>query len=107
MNNILPFLFFLTLLYGCTKSSNEVSITAEKSTQECHMCPGYLIIKRGGIVDTLKRGAWGRPSVFNQFQHKNKDFLALPFEYFSRGIVESSISIVSLNKENYLFFCFL
>ena len=26
----------------------------------------------------------------------------MPFEYFSRGIVESSISIVSLNKENYL-----
>ena len=26
----------------------------------------------------------------------------MPFEYFSWGIVESSISIVSLNKENYL-----
>ena len=102
MKHIFPFLIFITLLYGCTKSSNEVSVTAEKSTQECHMCPGYLIIKRGGIVDTLKRGAWGRPSVFNQFQYKNKDFLALPFEYFSRGIVESSISIISLNKENYL-----
>jgi hypothetical protein len=66
------------------------------------MCPGYLIIKRGDIVDTLKRGAWGRPPVFKKFQYKNKDFLSLPFEYFSRGIVESSISILSLNKENYL-----
>jgi len=102
MKNILPFLLCISLLQGCIQSSAKISITAEKNTQECHMCTGYLIIKRGKSRDTLKGGSWGNPPVFKQIQYKNKEFLALPFEYFSSGITESGISILSLNEENYL-----
>jgi hypothetical protein len=66
------------------------------------MCPGYLLIERGNTIDTLKMGSWGSPPYFNQFKAKDRDYIALESSYFSGGIQESKLSILSLNEDDYL-----
>ena len=83
-------------------SENVVTVTAKKNTQDCHMCPGYLLIERGNTIDTLKRGSWGQPPSFNQFKANDRDYIAFESTYSSGGINESNISILSLNEDNYL-----
>jgi hypothetical protein len=84
-----------------TKTWADVTITAEKNIQDCHMCPGYLLIERK-TIDTLKRGSWGLPPKFKQFKSKGRDYIALESFYSSGGINESNLSILSLNEDNYL-----
>ena len=51
---------------GCNENSpNEVTVSAEDNPQDCHMCPGYLLIETGNTIDTLKSGGWGKPPSFN------------------------------------------
>ena len=102
MQNNVYFLFVTALLFGCSNSPNEVTVTAENDSQDCHMCPGYLLIKRGNTIDTLKRGSWGQPPNFNQFKANDRDYIALESSYSSGGINESKLSILSLNEDNYL-----
>jgi hypothetical protein len=88
---------------GCNENSpNEVTVSAEDNPQDCHMCPGYLLIETGNTIDTLKSGGWGKPPSFNQFKANDRDYVALEFSYFSGGINESKLSILSLNKDDYL-----
>ena len=110
MQNNLYFLIIIPLFFGCSNShnvetytaENEVIVTAEDNTQDCHMCPGYLLIERGNTIDTLKRGSWGSPPAFKQFKYKKRDFIIFNTSYFMGGITESGVSILSLNKDNYL-----
>jgi hypothetical protein len=102
MQNNFYFLFITALFFGCSNSPNEITVTAENNTQECHMCPGYLLIERGNTIDTLKRGSWGQPPNFNQFKANDRDYIALESSYSSGGINESNLSILSLNEDNYL-----
>ncbi|MFT5951672.1 MAG: hypothetical protein ACI9AU_000384 [Bacteroidia bacterium] len=102
MQNNVYFFFVTALLFGCSNSPNEVTVTAENNSQDCHMCPGYLLIERGNTIDTLKMGSWGKPPSFNQFKANDRDYIALESSYFSGGINESKLSILSLNKDNYL-----
>lgn len=102
MQNNFYFLFITALFFGCSNSPNEITVTAENNTQDCHMCPGYLLIERGNTIDTLKRGSWGQPPSFNQFKVNDRGYIALESSYFSAGINESKLSILSLNEDNYL-----
>lgn len=88
--------------FGCSNSHSKVTVTGEENIHGCHMCPGYLFIERGNTIDTLKRGSWGKPPSFNQFKTKDRDYIALESSYFSGGINESKLSILSLNEDNYL-----
>jgi hypothetical protein len=47
-------------------------------------------------------GSWGSPPKFNQFKASGGDYIAFESSYFSAGINESSLSILSLNEDNYL-----
>ena len=102
MQNNFYFLFITALFFCCSNSPNEITVTAENNTQDCHMCPGYLLIERGNTIDTLKRGSWGQPPNFNQFKANDRDYIALESSYFSGGINESKFSILSLNEDDYL-----
>ena len=110
MQNKLYFLFIIPLFFGCSNSrnvetytsENEVIVRAENNSQDCHMCPGYLLIERGNTIDTVKRGSWGKPPSFNQFKANDRDYIALESSYFSGGINESKLSILSLNEDDYL-----
>ena len=95
-------LFLILNSFGCSNSPNKVTVTAENNTQGCHLRPGYLLIERGNTIDTVKRDSWGKPPSFNQFKANDRDYIALESSYFSGGINESSLSILSLNEDNYL-----
>ena len=95
-------LFLILNSFGCSNSPNKVTVTAENNTQGCHLRPGYLLIERGNTIDTVKRGSWGKPPSFNQFKANDRDYIALESSYFSGGINESSLSILSLNEDSYL-----
>lgn len=93
----------IVFITACNENSpNEVTVSAEDNPQDCHMCPGYLLIERENTIDTLKSGGWGKPPSFNQFKANDRDYVALEFSYFSGGINESKLSILSLNKDDYL-----
>jgi len=102
MQNNVYFLFIIPLFFSCNNSFNKVTVRAENNIQDCHMCPGYLLIERGNTIDTLKMGSWGSPPYFNQFKAKDRDYIALESSYFSGGIQESKLSILSLNEDDYL-----
>ena len=99
---IIRILFFVLLLIGCNKTSNVLIVTAKSNSVDCHMCPGFIIIEKGLKIDTLKMGSWGSPPKFNQFKANGGDYIAFESSYFSAGINESSLSILSLNEDSYL-----
>lgn len=70
------------------------------------MCPGYIFVKRGNTIDTLKMGTWGYPPDFRQFKDNDRDYVVLKFLYTSGGLDESRLSILSLNEDNYLAYVF-
>ena len=94
--------FIYLLIISCTDISEQVIIASKNSSLDCHMCPGYIVIKKGNIIDTLEMGSWGSPPNFEQFQYRKQDFVVFNSGYFSGGITESFISIMSLNEDNYL-----
>lgn len=118
MQNNSFLLLIILLFFGCSNShniendatgnleihtsENEVTVTSENNAQDCHMCPGYILIMKGNTTDTLKRGSWGRPPSFHQFKANDKSYIALESSYFSAGINESRLSILSLNENDYL-----
>ena len=97
-------LYFLSIIlfFSFTNGDDEITITSKNSTLDCHMCPGYILIEKGNAIDTLKMGSWGSPPPFEQFKYKKRDFIVFNSSYFMGGITESSISILSLNEDNYL-----
>ena len=97
-------LYFLSviLFFSFTNGNDEITVTSKKSTLDCHMCPGYILIEKGNTIDTLKMGSWGSPPPFEQFEYKKRNFLVFNSSYFMGGITESYISILSLNEDNYL-----
>ena len=99
---IIKIILFILLFVGCSKTNNILIVRAKSNSVDCHMCPGYIIIQKGIQKDTLKMGSWGSPPNFNQFKANGRDYIALESSYFSGGINESSMSILSLNEDNYL-----
>ncbi len=97
-------LYFLSviLFFNFTNCDDEITITSKNSTLDCHMCPGYILIVKGKAIDTIKMGSWGSPPSFEQVEYKKRKFIVINSAYFMEGITESSISILSLNEDNYL-----
>lgn len=97
-------LYFLSIIifFSFTSVDDEITITSKNSKLDCHMCPGYVLIEKGNAIDTLKMGSWGSPPPFEQFEYKKRNFIVFNSAYFTGGITESYISILSLNEDNYL-----
>ena len=83
-------------------SITEITVTAVPSEYECHMCPGYILIQKGDQIDSIASGVWGKPGKYIHFEKDQRQFIAFPGGYFSGGISESSIKIISLNNADYL-----
>lgn len=90
------------LFFSFTNVNDVITVTSKKNTLDCHMCPGYILIEKGNTIDTLKRGSWGSPPPFEQFEYKKRNFIVFNSTYFMGGVSESSISILSLNEDKYL-----
>lgn len=83
-------------------AKKKITVTAVPSEYECHMCPGYILIQKGDQIDSIASGVWGKPSKYIHFEKDQRQFIAFPGGYFSGGISESSIKIISLNNVDYL-----
>ena len=94
-------LLFIPLVLGCN-DNDKIIVTLKKSSLDCHMCPGYILIEKRGKIDTLEMGGWGHPPNYKLFTHEKKKFIVFENGFFSAGIHESGISILSLNRDNYL-----
>ena len=99
---IIKVVLFILLFVRCNKSNNILIVTTNFNSDDCHMCPGFIIIEKGIQKDTLKMGSWGSPPNFNQFKANGRNYIAFKSSYFSGGINESSLSILSLNEDSYL-----
>ena len=99
---IIKIILFILLFVGCSKTNNILIVRAKSNSVDCHMCPGFIIVQKGIQKDTLKMGSWGSPPNFNQFKANGRDYIAFESSYFSGGINESIMSILSLNENNYL-----
>ena len=69
---------------------------------DCHGCNGLLVFKKFGHIDTLKTGAWGRAGRWHRMYHENNEFFFQITTFFSGGITESHLSLISLNEKDYL-----
>ena len=99
---IIKIILFILLFVGCSKINNILIVKAKSNSVDCHMCSGFIIVQKGIQRDTLKMGSWGSPPNFNQFKANGRDYIAFESSYFSGGINESSLSILSLNEDSYL-----
>jgi hypothetical protein len=69
---------------------------------DCHMCPGKLVVQKNNLSDTLILGSWGRLPNYKLIKSGNKEYLFVESNYLSGGIVESSIMIFSTDETNFL-----
>jgi len=54
---IYKLLYVFILLSSC--QTNEIILQAYDSKLDCHMCPGYLVVNKRNLSDTIKTGSWG------------------------------------------------
>tara|TARA_B100000767_G_C19682101_1_gene500062 strand:- start:54 stop:566 length:513 start_codon:yes stop_codon:yes gene_type:complete len=69
---------------------------------ECHMCPGKLVVQKNNLSDTLILGSWGRFPNYELIKSGNKEYLFVESNYLSGGTVESSIMLFSTDETNFL-----
>jgi len=69
---------------------------------DCHMCPGKLVVQKNNLSDTLIFGSWGRFPNYELIKSGNKEYLFIESNYHSGGIVESGIMLFSTDETNFL-----
>ena len=76
MRKTLIFICFPMILFG------QINLKEIAVQNDCHMCPGFIIIEKGLKKDTLKMGSWGSPPKFNQFKANGGDYIAFESSLF-------------------------
>ena len=80
------FLILFCLLVSC--DGGEVSFEVIDNKDECHSCPGSLVVKKNNMVDTIKTGSWGKTSDnYSVVKILNKDYVVLKTSRFGMGIL--------------------
>ena len=98
---IYMFLCVVFLLIGC--QNNEVMLQAHDSKLDCHMCPGYLVVDKNNLTDTIKIGSWGKvQGDYYVTKILDKDYVVVNSPYFSGGRTERSLLIYSTLKDSFL-----
>jgi len=101
MVKIYKLLLALILLSNC--QSNEITFEKFESKFDCHMCPGYLVVTKNNLSDTIKTGSWGKvQGVYNVVKIIDKDYVVIESSYFSGGWIERSVLIFSTQKDTFL-----
>lgn len=83
--------------------SNEITFEKFESKFDCHMCPGYLVVTKNNLSDTIKTGSWGKvQGVYNVVKIIDKDYVVIESSYFSGSWIERSILVFSTQKDTFL-----
>lgn len=76
--------------------------TTDSTSNDCHMCPGQIIIEHHNIKDTILSGGWGNTGIWDTFRYDNILYLHTINRYFSGGITESSLKIFKLSHKPHI-----
>ena len=96
MRKTLIFICFPFILFG------QINLKEIAVQNDCHMCPGKLVVQKNNLSDTLILGSWGRFPNYELIKSGNKEYLFVESNYLSAGVVESSIMLFSTNENNFL-----
>ena len=109
MKNII-FILFTIITISCNKpkTNNEIEYNNNKpninlndsieikavtdTINQCHSCPGMLVISRNNVIDTLQCGLWGQPSRYKLIN----DRLITEIEHYMGGSVEYTVSVYEI-----------
>ena len=96
MRKTLIFICFPMILFG------QINLKEIAVQNDCHMCPGKLVVQKNNLSDTLILGSWGKLPNYELIKSGNKEYLFVESNYLSGGIVESSIMLFSTDETNFL-----
>lgn len=97
MNKLLfIFLFFPVIVSG------QINLKEIVVQNDCHMCPGKLVVQKNNLSDTLILGNWGSLPNYELIKSGNVEYLFIESNYLSGGIVESSFMLFSTDETNFL-----
>ena len=96
MRKTLIFICFPIILLG------QINLKEIAVQNDCHMCPGKLVVQKNNLSDTLILGSWGRFPNYELIKSSNKEYLFVESNYLSGGVVESSVMLFSTDETNFL-----
>ena len=96
MRKTLIFICFPIILFG------QINLKEIAVQNDCHMCPGKLVVQKNNLSDTLILGSWGRFPNYELIKSGNKEYLFVESNYLSGGIVESNVMLFSTDETNFL-----
>tara|TARA_B100000963_G_scaffold280277_1_gene248739 strand:+ start:280 stop:792 length:513 start_codon:yes stop_codon:yes gene_type:complete len=73
-----------------------------ETQNDCHLCPGFLHVKKNNLSDTLIFGSWGRFPDYKLIKSSDKEYLLINSDYMNGGVIESNILIFSTEESNFL-----
>ena len=97
MKKLLLILFCLPIIVFAQINLEEITLQ-----NNCHMCPGKLVVQKNNLSDTLILGSWGKIPNYELIKSGNKEYLFVESNYFSGGILESTIMLFSTDETNFL-----
>ena len=98
---ICKLLCVIIFIIGCQR--NEVILQAHDNKLDCHSCPGYLVVNKNNISDTIMTGSWGKvQGDYYVTKILNQDYIVVNSPYFSGGWIERSLLIYSTQDDSFL-----
>ena len=86
----------ITLACNEPKTIDAKVNTTDSTSNDCHMCPGQIIISHHNKIDTILSGSWGNTGTWDTFTYENKLYLHIINRYFTGGITETSLKLLEI-----------
>ena len=94
---------YILLLIVPLLSFGQISFEEIENKNDCHACPGFLVVTKNQLKDTITIGSWGK--VNSDYRVKkigNSKYIVLESSYFMGGVLEEGIHIFSTGKKDFL-----
>jgi len=93
----------LLLLIIPLLSLGQISFEEIENKNDCHACPGFLVVTKNQLKDTITIGSWGQVnSDYTVKKIGNSKYIVLESSYFMGGVLEEGIHIFSTGKKDFL-----
>lgn len=90
-------LLIIIIIIACNDIPKSQSINnVDTKPDDCHMCPGKIIISHHNKIDTILSGSWGNTGTWDTFTYENKLYLHIINRYFTGGITETSLKLLEI-----------
>tara|TARA_B100001250_G_C19690534_1_gene740089 strand:+ start:583 stop:1101 length:519 start_codon:yes stop_codon:yes gene_type:complete len=94
---------FILLLIIPFLSFGQISFEEIENKNDCHACPGFLVVTKNNLKDTITIGSWGKVnSDYTVKKIGNSKYIVLNSSYFMGGALEEGVHIYSTGKKDFL-----